>query len=192
MRLPSGEICPEKPSKEAAGYLRHVASMQLNEGQITSEIYATEAIRTVPIQQAARGVEFSFDQGKTFAPVANTFTVTASLEQKGESVAAWHERIGKLPAMGSLTVIREVLLALREVHRAGYLHLDLQEGNIFVAGDWKDQSVTCFLIDFGSARKLLEDGRCAENGSQPVLTSGGYRAPEIAGMLTGEDRDFRV
>lgn len=192
MRLPSGEVCPEEASEEAGGYLRFVASMQLNEGRITSDIYDTEAIRMVPIQQVSGGVEISFDQGKTFAYVANTFTVMTSLENRGESIAAWYKKAGKPVAAGIFAVIREVLLALREIHRAGYLHLDLQEGNIFVTGDWRDQSVSCFLIDFGSARKMMEDGRCAENGSQPVFSSDGYRAPELMGIITGKDRNFRL
>ena len=89
-------------------------------------------------------------------------------------------------------VIQETLFAVREVHLAGYLHLDLQEGNIFVTGQPTDESLTCFLLDFGSARKRLADGLCAPVGDQPIFSSEGYRAPEIVEIMTGETPDFRL
>lgn len=178
VRDPSGEIRPEKMTVQAEDYLRCVASMQLNEGKITSDIYETEAIRMIPILHLAGGAELSVDEGRSFQYVANTYTVMASLENKGESVASWYEWEENLTAAAIFSVIRQILLALREVHQGNYVHLDIQDGNIFVTGDWRDQSLTCFLIDFGSARKLLEDGRCAPAGEEPVFSSQGYRAPE--------------
>lgn len=169
-------------------YLRCVASMQLNEGKITSDIYETEAIRMTPILHLAGGAELSVDEGRSFQYVANTYTVMASLENKGESVASWYEWEENLTAAAIFSVIRQILLALREVHQGNYVHLDIQDGNIFVTGDWRDQSLTCFLIDFGSARKLLEDGRCAPAGEEPVFSSQGYRAPEITRILPGGER----
>ena len=179
-------------SQEAEHYLHYVAAMQLNEGKITSEIYETEAIRMVPILHLAGGAEISKDQGESFHYVSNTYTVMASLENKGESVTAWYGKEENHTAAAIFSVIRQVLLALREVHGGKYVHLDIQAGNIFVTGDWRDQSLTCFLIDFGSARRLLEDGRCAPVGSEPIFSSLGYRAPEIARIFSGENREFRL
>lgn len=187
-----GEIQPEGNHKQAADYLHYVASMQLNEGKITSDIYETEAIRMVPILHLASGAEISLDEGQSFHYIANTYTVMTSLENKGESVADWYERGVNYTAAAIFSVIKQVLLALREVHQGEYAHLDIQDGNIFVTGDWREQSLNCFLIDFGSARKLLEDGRCAPVGKEPVFSSQGYRAPEITHILTGEDRNFRL
>ena len=192
VRDPSGEIRPEKMTVQAEDYLRCVASMQLNEGKITSDIYETEAIRMIPILHLAGGAELSVDEGRSFQYVANTYTVMASLENKGESVASWYEWEKNLTAAAIFSVIRQILLALREVHQGNYVHLDIQDGNIFVTGDWRDQSLTCFLIDFGSARKLLEDGRCAPAGEEPVFSSQGYRAPEITRILTGEEKEFHL
>ena len=188
----TGEIRPVTESQEAEHYLHYVAAMQLNEGKITSEIYETEAIRMVPILHLAGGAEISKDQGESFHYVSNTYTVMASLENKGESVTAWYGKEENHTATAIFSVIRQVLLALREVHGGKYVHLDIQAGNIFVTGDWRDQSLTCFLIDFGSARRLLEDGRCAPVGSGPIFSSLGYRAPEIARILSGENREFRL
>lgn len=188
----AGEIRPVTESQEAEHYLHYVAAMQLNEGKITSEIYETEAIRMIPILHLAGGAEISQDQGESFHYVSNTYTVMASLENKGESVTAWYGKEENHTAAAIFSVIRQVLLALREVHGGKYVHLDIQAGNIFVTGDWRDQSLTCFLIDFGSARRLLEDGRCAPVGSEPIFSSLGYRAPEIAQILSGENREFRL
>lgn len=191
-RNSTGEIRPVTESQEAEHYLHYVAAMQLNEGKITSEIYETEAIRMVPILHLAGGAEISKDQGESFHYVSNTYTVMASLENKGESVTAWYGKEENHTAAAIFSVIRQVLLALREVHGGKYVHLDIQAGNIFVTGDWRDQSLTCFLIDFGSARRLLEDGRCAPVGSGPIFSSLGYRAPEIARILSGENKEFRL
>ena len=188
----AGEIRPVTESREAEHYLHYVAAMQLNEGKITSEIYETEAIRMVPILHLAGGAEISQDQGESFHYVSNTYTVMASLENKGESVKAWYGKEENHTAAAVFSVIRQVLLALREVQGGKYVHLDIQAGNIFVTGDWRDQSLTCFLIDFGSARRLLEDGRCAPVGSEPIFSSLGYRAPEITRILSGENREFRL
>lgn len=192
VRNSSGEIQPETNHKQAAEYLHYVASMQLNEGKITADIYETEAIRMIPILHLTSGAEISLDEGKNFHYVANTYTVMTSLENKGESVAGWYERGENYTAAAIFSVIKQVLLALREVHQGEYAHLDIQDGNIFVTGDWREQSLNCFLIDFGSARKLLEDGRCAPVGDEAVFSSQGYRAPEITRILTGEDRSFRL
>lgn len=192
LRMPSGEIVPEDASENAANYLRCVAAMQLNEGQMTSEIYDSEAIRLIPIQRIASSVEISFDRGKHFHYVNNAFTVMASMENKGESIAAWYQKNSRYTPEMIFRVIQETLFAVREVHMSGYLHLDLQEGNIFVTGQPTDESLTCFLLDFGSARKRMSDGLCAPVGSQPIFSSEGYRAPEIVGIMTGETPDFRL
>ena len=192
LRMPSGEIVPEDASENAANYLRCVAAMQLNEGQMTSEIYDSEAIRLIPIQRIASSVEISFDRGKHFHYVNNAFTVMASMENKGESIAAWYQKNSRYTPEMIFRVIQETLFAVREVHMSGYLHLDLQEGNIFVTGQPTDESLTCFLLDFGSARKRMADGLCAPVGSQPIFSSEGYRAPEIVGIMTGETPDFRL
>ena len=92
LRMQSGEIVPENESEAAANYLRCVASMQLNEGQMTSEIYDSEAIRLIPIQRIASSVEISFDKGQHFHYVNNAFTVMASMENKGESIASWYQK----------------------------------------------------------------------------------------------------
>ena len=86
---------PENESEAAANYLRCVASMQLNEGQMTSEIYDSEAIRLIPIQRIASSVEISFDKGQHFHYVNNAFTVMASMENKGESIASWYQKNGR-------------------------------------------------------------------------------------------------
>ena len=70
----------------------------------------------------------------------------ASMENKGESIASWYQKNNRYTMEMIFRVIQETLFAVREVHLAGYLHLDLQEGNIFVTGQPTDESLTCFLL----------------------------------------------
>lgn len=191
-RTASGEIVPEAASEAAVDYLHYVSDMQLNEGRMTSEIYDSSAIRMIPIQRIASDVAISFDKGAHFFEIHHAFTVMASMENKGQSIASWYEKDNPYPARVIFRMIQETLFAVREVHQAGYLHLDLQEGNIFVTGQPEDESLTCFLIDFGSARKMLADGLCAPIGNQPIFSSEGYRAPEIVRIMNGEAPDFRL
>ena len=111
-RNSAGEIRPVTESQEAEHYLHYVAAMQLNEGKITSEIYETEAVRMIPILHLAGGAEISKDQGESFHYVSNTYTVMASLENKGESVKAWYGKEENHTAAAVFSVIRQVILFL--------------------------------------------------------------------------------
>ena len=55
-----------------------------------------------------------------------------SLNQKGAALRAFilENRQG-VRALTALRIIEQVLYALQEVHEAGYLHLDIQDGNVF-------------------------------------------------------------
>ena len=75
-----------------------------------------------------------------------------------------------------LIVVREVALALHEVHRAGLIHRDLKPGNIMVCRDG-DGNPKPFVLDFGLARM--------ENQSDLTMTgevmgTPGFMAPEQA------------
>ena len=106
-------------------------------------------------------------------------TVMASMENKGESIASWYQKNNRYTMEMIFRVIQETLFAVREVHLAGYLHLDLQEGNIFVTGQPTDESLTCSCWFRLSERDWRMD--CVPIGDQPIFSSEGYRAPEIVG-----------
>ena len=71
---------------------------------------------------------------------------------EGESYEARLRRIGREQDEHSMRLILEPLLAgLEEVHAAGLLHRDIKPDNILLR-----RGIQPILLDFGSARKLLE------------------------------------
>ncbi len=71
---------------------------------------------------------------------------------EGESYEARLRRIGREADEHSMRLILEPLLAgLEEVHAAGLLHRDIKPDNILLR-----RGIQPILLDFGSARKLLE------------------------------------
>lgn len=78
-----------------------------------------------------------------------------------------------------LRVVREVALALRAVHRAGFVHRDIKPGNIFVAVG-HDALESVKVLDFGIAcesdSKTPPDRRLTRPGE--VLGTPSFMAPE--------------
>ncbi len=65
----------------------------------------------------------------------------------GGSLSARLKRVGRLPFAQTVHVMREVLCALRELHRNGIVHRDVKPGNI-----WTTDKGEIRLGDFGIAR----------------------------------------
>lgn len=177
-RNEDGEICAEENNAEAAAYLAKAKEMQENEAQVSGRVYI-HAFRSIPILEAYREEELSFDDGKTYRHAENTISVMESLSGKGVSLKQSLADKKHLSVREAFDVIRQVLFAVGEIHKSGFLHLDLQDGNVFIKGvlDKNDSMVS--LIDFGSARPLLADGRCAEITDKVLYSTQGFTAPEI-------------
>ncbi len=81
----------------------------------------------------------------------------------------------------SLRIMEELLKSLRDIHRAGCIHGDVQDGNIFFMGpdpETGDIGVGQ-LFDFGSARRLAGDGLTEPVSDRRIFCAPGYAAPEI-------------
>ena len=91
-------------------------------------------------------------------------------------------RTGGLPsAYTAFRIFKEVVKAIGAVHRAGYLHGDIQSHNLFfLDADLAHGELGhgC-LLDFGTARKLESDGLTAPVGDSMVYTTSGFAAPEL-------------
>ena len=90
------------------------------------------------------------------------------------------------PLQVTLMLVWRLLILLAKIHEAGYLHGDINLGNVFLAMDDKGANVlNAMLIDFGSARALV-DGKTAPLGKESVMATPGFAAPELEGG--GEQR----
>lgn len=90
------------------------------------------------------------------------------------------------PLQVTLMLVWRLLILLAKIHEAGYLHGDINLGNVFLAMDDKGANVlNAMLIDFGSARALV-DGETAPLGEESVMATPGFAAPELKGG--GEQR----
>lgn len=97
-------------------------------------------------------------------------------------------RTGGLPsAYTAFRIFKEVVQAIGAVHRAGYLHGDIQSCNLFFLDTdlvHGELGHGC-LLDFGTARKLEPDGLTAPVGDSMVYTTSGYTAPELWDLQGG-------
>lgn len=188
VRQNTGEIeCAVLHDDYAAEYYNDAKAMMRREKEITGKVF-NRGFRLTPLWDLVEQEEISLD-GEIFYPVHNQYGIMERLDEKGQSLAGIlkKQRGGYLTAYQSVCILRQILQAIAEVHGAGYLHGDIQENNIFVKGtDFsqnEDGIVT--LIDFGSARKLLPDGKTSVIADKKLYTAFGYCAPECANCNDG-------
>ena len=83
------------------------------------------------------------------------------------------------PLTVSLAVVQHTLNLLYKIHQAGYLHGDINLGNLFlVLGPEGGEVTSVMTIDFGCSRKLT-DGRTDFIRAEQLFTTPGFGAPEI-------------
>ncbi|MFF8804425.1 bifunctional serine/threonine-protein kinase/ABC transporter substrate-binding protein [Streptomyces omiyaensis] len=94
----------------------------------------------------------------------------------GEAIVAH----GPLPGRSLRVLGGAVARALAAVHAAGLVHRDVKPGNVLLAVDGPR------LIDFGIARAADPDGETALTGTDMVVGTPGFLAPEQAEARTGD------
>lgn len=176
VRAATGEIIPQNGDSGGADYLRLCKSMQLSEEAITKSLYKT-AVHTLPIKESAQRAECVLP-GQPGRTIENVFTVMDSLSLKGNALTSYVKNRRMLPLRQAFSVVQQLLYAVREIHNAGFLHLDIQTGNIFIQGSLALGESILTLIDFGCAR-ALKDGRTDVISDRLVFTTQGFAAPEI-------------
>lgn len=83
------------------------------------------------------------------------------------------------PVAAAVDAARCILSLLYRIHHGGYLHGDINLGNIFLLTDHTGGKITnAMTIDFGSARCLV-DGKTAPVQKNTLFTTPGFCAPEI-------------
>lgn len=171
-----GQIVPGTDTEEGWMYLTRARQLQQQEGLVSRDIYKT-ASRVLPIRETSESVLLTLP-GKDGEWVSNTVTVMESLSEKGRSLSSWLREYRRFQPLEALRILQQLLFALEEVHRAGYLHLDIQDGNVFLRGALEDRSELVTLIDFGSAR-AMDQGKTAPIEDRVIFTTQGFSAPEI-------------
>lgn len=83
------------------------------------------------------------------------------------------------PVAAAVDAARCILSLLYRIHHGGYLHGDINLGNVFLLTDHIGGKITnAMTIDFGSARGLV-DGKTAPVQKNTLFTTPGFCAPEI-------------
>ncbi|MBR1448530.1 MAG: protein kinase [Prevotella sp.] len=90
----------------------------------------------------------------------------------GESLSARLKRQGPLSEQQVLSVLPQVLDALKTVHEANLWHLDLKPANIMMTRQEK-----ALLIDFGASKQISADGGGATSSTSLCYTPG-FAPPE--------------
>lgn len=181
IRNQQGEICAADAGASADAYLLQAKSLQLQEGELSRSIYKT-ASRMLPVREGSHKIVLGYPE-KAPVQVRNTVTIMESLSEKGRSVRSILHEQRRVALFDTFRIIEQLLFALQEVHQAGFLHLDIQDGNIFLKGSLSDNSQFLTLIDFGSARPM-QGRKTAPISDRVIFTSEGFSAPEI---LLGND-----
>ena len=89
---------------------------------------------------------------------------------------------GRLPYAEAINIISQSLDALAYAHARGYIHRDIKESNILVAGT--SPNFTAKLTDFGLAKSFTQTGMSG-------ITMAGDMAGTFAYMPPEQIRDFR-
>ena len=95
---------------------------------------------------------------------------------EGESLREYQKRTGKaLTEQETLSVLTQMLDALKSIHDAGLLHMDIKPANIMI-----DNKGKCTLIDFGASKQpSVSDG--ATTSSAMAYTPGFAPTEQIGG-----------
>jgi pSer/pThr/pTyr-binding forkhead associated (FHA) protein len=91
-------------------------------------------------------------------------------------------RGGRLPYQEALQILSQSLDALAYAHTKGYIHRDIKDQNILVAGTWPNYNAK--LTDFGLAKSFTQSGMSGITMAGDVAGTFAYMPPE-------QIRDFR-
>lgn len=173
-----GEIVSSDSSERSIINLEAAKKNILGEEKVSQDIYKT-AMRMIPIVEKSDVEKITLPGGEPHT-IKNAVTIMESLDGKGRSIHDYLLEEGHLSPIVSFQIIQQVLIALKEIHTADkpYVHLDIQDANIFLHGTLGDESELVTLIDFGSA-KPLHNGKTEELNIWSLFSTEGFTAPEI-------------
>jgi eukaryotic-like serine/threonine-protein kinase len=173
-----GMGCVMLARQEATG--RAVAVKTLLPEVAVSETALKRFLREIDVASALKHpniVEF-LDRGTHNGVV---YLVTEFVEGPDAAKLA-DARGGMLPCPEMIAIVTQVLSALAHAHASGYIHRDIKDQNILVAGAWPH--LTAKLTDFGLAKSFAQSGMSG-------MTMAGEMAGTLAYMPPEQIRNFR-
>ena len=196
------------PPEQAAVLLEQVRASFRQEKEINEKVgnvtgHAVRIFDLPSVEEITVGGICFRTSAKDFDPSVPLFLIMEQQNERGlfldemladcakETVAGGRRyplRTGGIPsAYTAFRIFKEVLQAIGAVHRAGYLHGDIQSHNLFFldADLAHGELGHCCLLDFGTARRLEPDGLTAPVGDSMVYTTSGYTAPELWDLQGG-------
>lgn len=183
-----------RPADDAAEKFFDLVKTNMRRENQIGQLIANQTGRTVAAWENINAVTFVLD-GRAFDASKSFFIVFE--EVGGTKYSGWFLkdlldecaksaqndaplRRGGLPApQTAAAVMEELLKALRDIHRAGYVHGDINDANFFLMGcDPSNGDIGVGqLLDFGNAFKLEADGKTLP--IENIFSTAGYWSPEI-------------
>ena len=180
-----GHVLPEGDTPDGWAALNaRKAHMREREGEL-SQRASRRSFQVIPLRPPIYDtVDITLPDGTLLPGVANCYARMDSLREKGMTLRDFvdeYEAVhGSLPLAVMTAIMETVLEAYAALHTDGFLHGDCQTGNIFLLGaNVEEKRVgVAHIIDFGSARELLENGKTAPVVDE-IYSTDGYCAPEL-------------
>lgn len=196
-----GVVCPTDPSDiEASNYLQKIKQNMMRENEISQSI-ANEYGRIIAPTENFNAVKIiingkSYDAKGSFFIAMERLTLNTSYSKRDKGIFLKDLlkecskppdkmrpfRNGGLPSPYTIAcIMQELLKALNNVHTAHYIHGDIQDENFFLL-DYDPISGDIgvgVLLDFGSARKLEDDGKTAPIVDKRIYGTLGFCSPEM-------------
>jgi serine/threonine-protein kinase len=97
---------------------------------------------------------------------------------EGEDLGQRLERVGRLSAEQTVTVVEQVVRALARAHAAGIVHRDLKPDNVFLTRD--DDREIAKVLDFGIAKTARIGELHSKTATGALLGTPYYMSPEQA------------
>lgn len=187
----NGVVCAE--GAQAVDELRLIKANMRRENEV-GQLIANKTGRTVAAREILTPATVCIE-GKIF-PADEAFFIVMEQATDGENRGWFLKdlldecalpvddnsplRTGGVPSpFIAARIIEELLKSLRDVHRAGYIHGDINASNLFLMGHSPENAEIGIgqLLDFGNSFKLEVDGKTAP--IKNVFSTVGFGAPEI-------------
>ena len=110
-------------------------------------------------------------------PSEKAFLIMEYLE--GDSLADWLQKHGDMPVDRAMNIFVQACDGLVQAHKKGVIHRDLKPGNIVLI-DQESGHDLVKIVDFGIAKRMINDKSMEQNLTQPgeVFGSPLYMSPE--------------